>query len=95
MGKPLSWTAKDMDERFGTEPEAIIEPLKKKTLTRQVEEMVDKKIRLSGLCGEMLATFQLNIERGYIVTSNDEGKLNLDRIIANWRKQYDEIEKDT
>jgi len=65
-----------------------------KTLTRQVEEMVDKKIRLSGLCGEMIATFQINIERGYIVTSNDEGKLNLEKIIDNWRKQFDEIEKE-
>lgn len=66
-----------------------------KTLTRQVEEMVDKKIRLASLAGHMIATLQINIECGYIVAVNDEGKLNLAEIMARWKQQFDEIEKET
>lgn len=68
---------------------------KPKTLTRQVEEMVDKKLRLASLAGDMIATLQVNIERGYIVAVNDEGKLNLAGIMARWKRELDEIEKDT
>lgn len=63
------------------------------TLTRQVEQMVDKKIRLASLTGDILATLQINIERGYIVAVNDEGKLNLEKILTKWRREFDEIEK--
>lgn len=63
-----------------------------KTLTQQVAEMVDKKIRLAGLARDMLATFQVNSERGYIVATNDEGKLNLAKILSKWQKELNEIE---
>lgn len=62
-----------------------------KTLTRQVEEMVDKKIKLEGLASEIIATLQVNIDRGYIVTSNDQGKLNIARIVEKWKRELDEI----
>lgn len=65
-----------------------------KTLTRQVEEMVDKKIRLSQLAADMLATLQLNVDREHIVAVNEVARINLIKIIANWRKQLGEIEGD-
>lgn len=37
----------------------------------------------------MLATVKLNFERGYLKTHNDEGKLNLEKILANWQKELD------
>lgn len=66
-----------------------------KTLTRQVEEIIDKKIRLAGLAKDILATLQVNIERGYIVAVNDEVKLNLANIVARWNKALVEIESES
>lgn len=61
------------------------------TLSQQVEDLACKKTRWESLCGEMFATIKLNVERGYLVAVNDQGKLNLEGIIANWQKQMDRI----
>jgi hypothetical protein len=57
--------------------------------------MVDKKLRLESLLGHVLATMQINIERGYLVAVNDEGKLNLADIMERWKREFDELTKDT
>lgn len=61
------------------------------TLTRQVEKVVDQRIRLERLAGEMLSTIKLNFERGYLTVQNDEGKLNLQKVIAIWERQLASI----
>ena len=60
-----------------------------KTLTNQVDDLACRCIRLDSLAGEMLATIKLNFERGYLVATNDEGKLNLEKIIAQWSKELE------
>ncbi len=62
-----------------------------KTLANQVDDLACKCIRLEGLADEMLATIKLNVDRGYIVATNDQGKLNLDNIVASWSRQLAEL----
>ena len=47
--------------------------------------------RLRELAGEMWATIKLNFERGYLVAANDDCKLNLAKIIANWERQIADL----
>ena len=61
------------------------------TLAQQVDDLACRYLRLRGLAGEMFATIKLNVERGYLVAVNDEGKLNLDKIVASWEKQLGEL----
>ena len=63
-------------------------------LSRQVEDLASDYHRLLGLASEMLATVKLNHERGYLVATNDEGKLNLVKIVANWSKELATLERD-
>lgn len=62
----------------------------RKTLSGQVSDLADRCIRLEGLAGEMLATIELNFKRGYLKVHNDEGKLNLEKILAKWDKELNE-----
>ena len=63
-----------------------------KTLAAQVDDLACRHIQLRGLAGEMLATIKLNVERGYLVAANDEGKLNLTKIVSSWERQLEEID---
>ena len=65
---------------------------KAKTLADQADDLVRQHSRLQALAGEMLATVKLNFERGYLVAHNDEGKLNLEKILAQWAKQLAELQ---
>ena len=58
-----------------------------KTLANQVDDLACKYHRLESIAGEMLTTVKLNFERGYLIAHNDEGKLNLEKIIAGWQRQ--------
>ena len=64
-----------------------------KMLANQVSDLACRAISLEGLAGEMLATVKLNVERGYLVATNDEGKLNLTKITASWEKQLKELQE--
>lgn len=63
------------------------------TLSSQVERLACRCLEYEGIAGEILATIKLNVERGYIVAQNDEGKLNLQRMIAMWEKQIARVEE--
>ena len=62
-----------------------------KTLANQVDDLACKAINLEWLAGEMLATVKLNHQRGYLIATNDEGKLNLAKIIAKWERELSEL----
>ena len=62
-----------------------------KTLANQVDDLACRCHRAEGLAGEMLATLKLNFERGFLIAHNDEGKLNLEKIIARWSKEIEEF----
>ena len=61
-------------------------------MTEQVANLAGNRQRLLGLASEMLATVKLNSERGYLVAVNDEGKLNLVKIVERWSKELAELE---
>ena len=63
-----------------------------KTLAQQVDALACKCIVLEGLVGEIIATIKLNHERGYLVAVNDEGKLELAKIVKNWASELDRIQ---
>lgn len=63
------------------------------TLSQQVNILACRCISLEGTVKEILATIKLNFERGYLTTINDEGKLNLQKIIVNWEKQLELIDQ--
>jgi hypothetical protein len=63
------------------------------TLANQVDKLACRAIKLEGLAGDMLATIKINFERGYLIAQNDEGKLNLQKIVASWEKQLAEAKE--
>lgn len=65
----------------------------KRTLASQVSDLACRAINLESLACDMLATVKINFERGYLVAQNDEGKLNLERIVAMWERQLAEFRK--
>lgn len=67
--------------------------MESKTLSQQVEDLACRHIRLLGLTSEILATVAINVEFGYIVATNDEGKLNLAKIVESWKKQLADLEE--
>lgn len=64
------------------------------TLAQQVDRLARRAHHLEGLAGEMLSTIKMNLERGYITAVNDEGKLNLTKIVARWSKQLADLERE-
>ena len=64
----------------------------KSTLADHVAKLAIDYRRLLTLAGEMLATIKLNHERGYLVVVNDEGKLNLAKIVDRWQARIKKLE---
>jgi len=64
-----------------------------RTLAQQVDQLACRCIVLEGIAGEMLATIALNVERGFLVAQNDDGKLRLAEIIQRWTRQLAEVDE--
>lgn len=58
-----------------------------RTLAEQVGEVAARVIALDDLAGDMLATIQLNVERGYLAATSEEGKANLAQLIESWENR--------
>lgn len=64
------------------------------SLAQQVGTLACNRLRLLGLAGEMLATIQLNYERGHLVAPTEEGKQGMARLLASWSKEYKQLEEE-
>lgn len=63
------------------------------TLADKVDRLACRCLAFEGIAGEMLATIQLNVERGYLVAQNDNGKSTLSKIIESWQKQIGRVDE--
>lgn len=66
--------------------------LKVELMVLDIRDVCTRMESMTHLAGELIATLQVNLERGHLICDRLESRERLDSLIKIWKQRFDESE---